>query len=56
MVLSLLLTLKHYIGNLDAVKRVVKLTGFLNCVDGYTEQPRVMDGASEGIWTPQRCS
>jgi len=34
-------------GDLDRVARVVKLGGFVNCVDGYTEQPEVVNGASD---------
>ncbi len=34
-------------GDLDKVARVVKLGGFVNCVDGYTEQPEVINGASD---------
>jgi enamine deaminase RidA (YjgF/YER057c/UK114 family) len=33
-------------GDLDKIARVVKLGGFVNCVDGYTEQPEVVNGAS----------
>ena len=34
-------------GDLDRVVRVVKVGGFVNCVDGYTEQPEVVNGASD---------
>ncbi len=34
-------------GDLDRVTRVVKLGGFVNCVDGYSEQPEVINGASD---------
>jgi enamine deaminase RidA (YjgF/YER057c/UK114 family) len=33
-------------GDLDKIARVVKLGGFVNCVDDYTEQPEVVNGAS----------
>lgn len=33
-------------GDLDRVKRVVKLGGFVNCVDGFGDQPEVVNGAS----------
>ena len=33
-------------GDLDRIARVVKLGGFVNCVDGYAEQPEVINGAS----------
>ena len=35
------------LGSLDKVKRIVKLTAFVNCVDGYAAQPKVANGASE---------
>ena len=35
------------LGSLDKVKRVVKLTAFVNCVDGFAAQPKVANGASE---------
>lgn len=34
-------------GDLDRVARVVKVGGFVNCVDGYTEQPEVINGCSD---------
>jgi len=45
--LNLCATLKANIGDLDKVKRIVKLTGFVNCVDGFDSQPQVMNGCSE---------
>ncbi len=34
-------------GDLDRVKRVVKLGGFVNCSADFTDQPRVINGASD---------
>jgi len=34
-------------GDLDRVKRVAKLTVFVNSVDDFTEQPKVANGASD---------
>lgn len=34
-------------GDLDRVKRVVRLGGFVNCTADFTEQPRVVNGASD---------
>ena len=34
-------------GGLEQIKRVVKLTGYVACVAGFTDQPEVIDGASE---------
>ena len=31
----------------DQVTRVVRLGGFVQCVDGFTEQPKVINGASD---------
>ncbi len=45
--LNLCATLKHNLGDLDRIKRVVKLTGFVNCVDGFTQQPAVVNGCSD---------
>jgi enamine deaminase RidA (YjgF/YER057c/UK114 family) len=45
--LSLLATLKHELGDLDKIKRVVKVVGFVNCVDGFSQQPAVINGASD---------
>jgi len=45
-VLGGLSALREEIGDLDRVRRVVKLTGFVNSAPGFTEQHVVMDGAS----------
>jgi len=37
---------KQALGDLDRVKRVVKLVGFVNSAPGFTEQPKVVNGAS----------
>lgn len=34
-------------GDLGRVKRVVKLTGFVNCTPDFTDQPKVVNGASD---------
>lgn len=41
--------IKGIIGNLDKIKRVVKLTVFVNSADEFTAQPQVANGASELI-------
>ena len=33
-------------GDLDRLVRVIKLTGFVNSVGDFTEQPQVVNGAS----------
>ena len=42
-------TLKHELGDLDKVKRIVKVVGFVNCPADYTEQPEVLNGFSNLI-------
>ncbi|MEM9706916.1 MAG: RidA family protein [Pseudomonadota bacterium] len=34
-------------GELDRVRRVVKLGGFVNCTQDFTDQPAVINGASD---------
>ncbi|MFD3188701.1 RidA family protein [Sedimentitalea sp. HM32M-2] len=34
-------------GDLDRLVRVVKLTGFVNSTDDFTDQPKVINGASD---------
>ncbi len=45
-VMHCLSALEQEIGDLDHVRRIVKLLGFVNSAPGFTEQPAVMDGAS----------
>ena len=45
--LCLISTMKNTIGDLDKVKRVVKLVGFVNCSGDFTDQPKVVNGASD---------
>jgi enamine deaminase RidA (YjgF/YER057c/UK114 family) len=44
--LNIISSLKDYLGDLDRVVRIVKLVGFVNCVDGFKEQPMVINGCS----------
>lgn len=34
-------------GDLNRVKRIVKLGGFVNCTDGFGDQPKVINAASD---------
>ncbi|MBI1774608.1 MAG: RidA family protein [Proteobacteria bacterium] len=34
-------------GNLDRIGRVLKLVGFVQCIDGFKDQPKVINGASD---------
>jgi enamine deaminase RidA (YjgF/YER057c/UK114 family) len=44
---NILAQVKVALGDLDKVVRVVKLTGFVNSVPGFTDGPKVMNGASD---------
>lgn len=46
-VLACLASLKAEVGDLDRVKRIVKLLGMVNCTEDFGEQPQVMNGASD---------
>ena len=45
--INLLAQLKAALGDLDKVERVVRLGGFINSVAGFTDGPKVMNGASD---------
>ena len=44
--LNLLAQIEAAVG-LDAVQQVLALTGYVRCADGFGDQPRVLNGASE---------
>ena len=44
---NLLAQLKAALGDLDKVTRVVRLGGFINSTPGFTDGPKVMNGASD---------
>lgn len=45
--ISLLSTLKAELGNLDRIRRIVKVTGFVNSTPDFGEQPKVINGCSD---------
>lgn len=45
--LNALAILQHHLGSLDAIRQVVRLTGHVACVEGFGEQPKVINGASD---------
>lgn len=45
--LNMLASLKAEIGDLDRVKRIVKLLGMVNCTPDFGQQPEVINGASD---------
>lgn len=54
--LSMLASIKAHVGDLDRVKRVVRLLGMVNSAPGFERQFAVIDGASDlfyELWGPQ---
>ncbi len=54
--LTMIATLKAHCGELDRVKRVLRLFGMCNCLPDFTQQPAVIDGASDlfyEVWGPE---
>jgi enamine deaminase RidA (YjgF/YER057c/UK114 family) len=54
--LAILATLRDHLGNLDRVKRVVKLLGMVNSAPDFYDHPKVINGCSElfvEIWGPK---
>ena len=47
--LNLLAQLKKICGSLDKVKGWVKITGYVNSIDSFVDQPKVINGASDLI-------
>ena len=47
--LNLLAQLKKISGDLDKVKGCVKITGYVNSIDSFVDQPKIVNGASDLI-------
>lgn len=45
--LNALSAVKQEIGSLERLRRVVKLTGYVASANGFQDQPKVLDGASQ---------
>lgn len=45
--LNSLSAVKAALGSLSKIKRLVKVTGFVNSAPGFTDQPKVINGASD---------
>jgi enamine deaminase RidA (YjgF/YER057c/UK114 family) len=42
-----LAVIKNELGSLNKVKRIVKVTGMVNCTDDFKDQPKVINGYSD---------
>ena len=54
--LAILATLREQLGNLDLVKRVVKVLGMVNTAPDFYDHPKVINGCSElffDVWGPE---
>jgi enamine deaminase RidA (YjgF/YER057c/UK114 family) len=45
--MNALAQLKSSLGNLDRVKRFIKITGFVNCDPSFADHAKVINGASD---------
>lgn len=45
--LNCLSVVKSVAGSLDNVERIIKVTAFINSAPGFTDQPKIANGASE---------
>lgn len=45
--IQMMANLKNDIGSLDRVRRILKVVGFVNCTDSFTDQPSVINGCSD---------
>lgn len=45
--INALAQLKAYLGSLDKIKQIVKITGFINCDPSFTDHPKVINSASD---------
>ncbi len=46
---NILSVMHQELGTLDKVKKIVKLTGYINTYPGFYDHPKVMDAASEQL-------
>jgi enamine deaminase RidA (YjgF/YER057c/UK114 family) len=45
--LAVLSTVRHHLGSLDKVVRLIKVLGMVNCTPEFHEQPKVINGFSD---------
>jgi len=45
--INILAQIKRELGNLDRVKKIVRLSGFVNSVPEFSQQPKVINSASD---------
>jgi enamine deaminase RidA (YjgF/YER057c/UK114 family) len=45
--LTQLAVLKSHLGSLDAIKQILTVSGYVNAVQGFSDSPKVINGASD---------
>jgi enamine deaminase RidA (YjgF/YER057c/UK114 family) len=45
--LTQLAVLRKHLGSLDLIKTVVSVNGYVNCIPGFPDSPKVINGASD---------
>ena len=45
--LTQLAVLRAHLGSLDAVRRIVGVNGYVNCIAGFPDSPKIINGASD---------
>jgi enamine deaminase RidA (YjgF/YER057c/UK114 family) len=45
--LTQLSVLQRHLGSLDTIKNIVTVNGYVNCVAGFADSPKVINGASD---------
>jgi enamine deaminase RidA (YjgF/YER057c/UK114 family) len=49
--INILSTLKHELGDLNRVVKIIKITGMVNATDSFLDHPKVINGASDLLVT-----
>lgn len=49
-ILNALAQIKSELGSLDRISRIVRVSGFVNCSPDFTEQPKVINAASDLLY------
>lgn len=46
---NILAVIVHELGSLEKIKKIVRLTGYINTYPGFNDHPKVMDAASDQL-------
>lgn len=48
--INILAQLKEYLGDLEKITKIVRISGFVNCDPGFTQHPKVINAASDMLY------